>query len=131
MIKVKKDYLKRIITEELNKELHNNRVPVISKVGLGLIKTTLLRFNYAFLDEVEKVNKEQNYNFTEEDCSKLVHFVIENIEKLLPNPVTEENDYEKEQIKRAMDSAKTQVDNVKRRKLAYDQKKNKEKMDKL
>lgn len=131
MIKVQKDYLKRIIVEELNKELHNNRVSVISKVGLGLIKTTLLRFNYAFLDEVEKVNKEQNYNFTEEDCSNLVHFVIENIEQLLPNPVTEENDYEKEQINRAMDSAKTQVDNVKRRKLAYDQKKNKEKMDKL
>lgn len=128
MIKVRKEYLKKVIEEELNKELHNNRVPVISDVGLGMFKTAMLQMNYAIVDELEKVNKSQNYNFTEEDILELAHFVIENITKLLP---ISEGDYDKEQAKKQIDMARSNLKNAQKKKLAVDLDKTREKMNKL
>jgi len=125
---ITKEVLKSIIKEELNKELHNNRVPVISDVGLGMFKIAMLKMNYAIVDEVEKVNKSQSYNFTEEDILKLVHFVVDNITKLVP---ISEGDYEKEQAKKQVDNAKNSLKNAQKKKLSVDLERTREKMNKL
>jgi len=128
MTSISMDRLKKIISEELNKELHSN-VPVISDVGLGMVKQAFLTMPYVLVEAVEKVNESQSYNFTKEDCLDVVNFVIENITKLVT--VNESSDYEGEQIKRKIDSANKAKEYAKRDKLNYDMKKIKDKLGKL
>jgi uncharacterized protein YpuA (DUF1002 family) len=121
-----KTELKRIILEELsselNKTIRSNQVETVSESSLGLLQMSLLRLKFAIVETCQEVNKEQNYNLTDDQIKELVDMLCE---RVLDLGKLNEEDYSRKEddLKHRSEIDKANRKNLQKDKLQLQQKK--------